>query len=161
QLAKIIEAQSAIVAGALTTDAVLALVCERALDLTPSTGSAVELADRDEMVYAAGAGALAGFVGLRLGLAGSLSGLPVRTGEILVCTDSETDSRVDLAACRRVGARSMVVVPLRYRDRPVGVLKVMAGTVAAFGPADVETLRLLANLIGASVAQAGEIESLI
>src|SRR5262249_2591807 len=73
----------------------------------------------------------------------------------------ETDPRVDLAACRRVGARSMVVVPLRYRDRPVGVLKVMAGTVAAFGPADVDTLRLLANLIGASVAQAGQIESLI
>jgi len=64
------------------------------------------------MVYRAAAGQLAPHIGLRLKAATSLSGRCVAHGTIMHSTDTETDPNVDLAACRMVGARSMVVCPL-------------------------------------------------
>ena len=61
----------------------MALVVERTLPLIGADGAAIELAEGDERVYRAGAGIAAGQLGLRLRLAGSLSGQCVQRGEIL------------------------------------------------------------------------------
>ena len=50
----------------------------------------------------------------------------MHTNSILSCEDTETDGRVDREACRLTGIRSMVCVPLRQGDNPIGVLKVSA-----------------------------------
>jgi diguanylate cyclase (GGDEF)-like protein len=86
--------------------------------------------------------------------------LAVRTGEILVCDDSETDDRVDREACRRVGARSMVVVPLRHDGQTAGVLKVYSETRAAFEPDQIRVLTLLADMIASALARAALLERL-
>jgi PAS domain S-box-containing protein len=78
------------------------------------------------------------------------------TGEIVRCDDSENDDRVDREACRRVGARSMVVVPLKRRAATVGVLKVFSPQPKAFDEEDVRTLQLMAGLVGSVLAQAAE-----
>jgi diguanylate cyclase (GGDEF)-like protein len=67
---------------------------------------------------------------------------------------------VDREACRRVGARSMIVTPLRYRGTPLGVLKVFAPRPHAFDEAAEGILRLLAGIIAASMHRAREHEGL-
>lgn len=154
RLRSIVEAQQVIAGAGLDLDTVLAEVVERVRSLTRAAASVVELAEGKEMVYGAASGSAAPHVGLRLGIATSISGLCVRTGEILRSDDTEQDERVDREACRRVGARSLVVVPLTRQDRTVGVLKVYHSRPAAFTEADVQTLQFLAGLLASSLDDA-------
>ncbi|MCA1684428.1 MAG: PAS domain S-box protein, partial [Planctomycetia bacterium] len=158
-LASIIATQQEIATAHLNCDALMDLIAGRTQALTRADGAAVELAEGDEMVYRAGTGSAASHVGLRLKRDQSLSGLCVRTGQVLRCDDSEADERVDREACRQVGVRSMVVVPLTSGGRAVGVLKVLSPKPYAFGEHDVRTLQLLAGLLGASLDQAAQFEA--
>lgn len=143
RLALVVEAQNAIATAGLDLDAVLALVLDRATRLTGADAAVVELLDEDDaetLVYRAASGRAASFVGLRLSVATSLSGRAVRSGAVLQCADSEEDPRVDRDACRRVGARSMLVVPLRHGATTVGVLKVASPAPGAFDDEDAGAL---------------------
>jgi diguanylate cyclase (GGDEF)-like protein len=64
-LLAVVEAQSEIASADLDLDAVMALVCVKAEELTGADGAAVELVEGDEMVYRAGSGSASAFVGLR------------------------------------------------------------------------------------------------
>ncbi|NYZ13623.1 GGDEF domain-containing protein [Azospirillum sp. RWY-5-1] len=158
RLIDVIEAQTEIAKLGPDLGAVMALVAGRVKDLTGAGGAIVELAEGDEMVYRAASGIAQAQLGLRLPRQGSLSGLCVDTGRILHCEDSETDPRVDRDACRRVGLRSMLVVPLRHHDSPVGVLKVAWAAEGAFTDQDVGILELMSELIAASMYQAARVE---
>ena len=127
------------------------LVLTRMARLTPATGVVIEMVEGDDMVYRAATGSLTNHVGLRLKRAASLSGLCVRTREVLHCVDSDNDSRVDKEACRRVGARSMVVTPLFHAGQAVGVLKILSDCPNSFGERDTQTLQIMAGLLGAAI----------
>lgn len=148
---EVIGLQGEIAKLGLDLGAVMGLVVERTLALVGADGAAIELAEGDDMVYRAAAGAAAPQIGLRLNAGSSLSGLCVRTGETLRCDDSETDDRVDREACRQVGLRSMIVMPLRHNGATVGVLKAMSSQPAKFTDADVHLLGLLSDAVGAAM----------
>ncbi|OJA61214.1 sensor domain-containing diguanylate cyclase [Burkholderia ubonensis] len=158
-LLRIIAAQTEIARLGLDLGSVMAYVADLMPRLTRAAGAAVELAEGDDMVYRAASGNAAGMLGLRLRRSGSLSGRCVTEGEMLRCVDSETDPRVDRDACRRVGLRSMLVMPLTHLDTTVGVLKVMSPKVNGFSPADAGTLRLMAGLIAAAMFHAARNEA--
>ncbi|KWA75924.1 diguanylate cyclase [Burkholderia ubonensis] len=158
-LLRIIAAQTEIARLGLDLGSVMAYVADLMPRLTRAAGAAVELAEGDDMVYCAASGNAAGMLGLRLRRSGSLSGRCVTEGEMLRCVDSETDPRVDRDACRRVGLRSMLVMPLTHLDTTVGVLKVMSPKVNGFSPADAGTLRLMAGLIAAAMFHAARNEA--
>jgi signal transduction histidine kinase len=139
--------------------AVMRLVCERAQRLTHAFGAVVELVEGDDLVYRAASGALTVHLGLRIPAAHSISGSCVELGRLLHCTDTETDDRVNLAACRTIGARSMLVVPLLHEAQTTGVLKVTSPVPAGFGDRDARTLQLLAGLIGAAMSRAAQKEA--
>ena len=153
-LRTIIGVQRAINDAEPTASAVMQIVADEALKATNAMGAVVELAEGEEMVYTVTSGSLIGTEGLRLALHGSMSGLSVTTGEVLVANDTETDTRVDRQACRRVRARSMICVPLRHADRTEGVLKVMSDRPQAFGEDDVHLLEELADFIAAALRRA-------
>ena len=155
----IISTQRDIATATLDMAAVLSLIAERTQELTHASGAVIELAEGDEMVYQAASGRAAPYIGLRTPLASSLSGECVRTGQILRCDDAERDARVDLTECRRVGARSMIVVPLLYAQDVVGVLQVLSPELYAFSPVDVHTLQLMGGLIGAAMSHTAEFEA--
>lgn len=138
---------------------VMELVSVRAQQLTGAVGAVVELAEGDEMVYRAATGVAQPFLGLRLARNESLSGQCVHEGRMLECVDSETDERVNREACRRVGLRSMLVLPLRYRETVVGVLKVLSGQVAGFNETDQKVLGLMSEMIAASMFHAAQYEA--
>lgn len=125
-LMKIIKAQTKIVKIGHELSCVMNEVVKNAMELTGSCGAAIELAEEGEMVYRSVAGSLEPFLGFRLSMESSLSGRCIVTGDILYAADTEIDRRVDRNAARIVGAQSMIVVPLKYGDQNVGVLKVIS-----------------------------------
>lgn len=151
QLLDIIAIQTEIAKLGLDLGGTMALVVEQTLSLIDADGAAIELAEGDEMVYRAAGGIAAAQLGLRLKLASSLSGLCVRTGELLRCDDSEADERVDRMACRRVGLRSMIVMPLRHHQETIGVLKALSARPGKFRAADAAVLGLLSDVVAAAM----------
>lgn len=157
-LLTIIRVQDAINDADGSGRAVMQIVADQACQATGAAGAVIELAEGDEMVYTVTSGSLRGTEGLRLALAGSLSGEAVRVGRILISDDTETDDRVDLEACRRVGARSMIVVPLIAGQRVQGVLKVVSGRPQAFGADHVSLLEQLAHFIARALQRAASLD---
>ncbi|ASC69797.1 hypothetical protein XM38_007260 [Halomicronema hongdechloris C2206] len=140
-------------------DAVMAVITERAQQLTHADGAVVELEDGNHLVYRAATGLAQPHIGLRLDIAHSLSGQCLTNGTLLQCDDAETDPRVDRAACRRMGLRSMVVVPLIYQANRMGILKVFSGSPSAFKESDIQTLQIMAGFLAASLHLASEFEA--
>lgn len=157
-LQQIIETQSLLAQAVFDLDAFMNTVVDQMLLLTPATGAVIELVDEDCLVYRAASGSVAPYLNTRLKQATSLSGMCVRDKEIKISTDTSTDSRVDATACKKVGAASMVVVPLFRNSESVGVLKVVSSTAFAFSKDDVSTLQLMATLLGSALGQQLEID---
>ena len=157
--AALIAAQQEVARAERDLDAVLAVVTRRAQAITESDGAVVEIADGGHMVYRAVSGAAADHLGLRLPRESSLSGRCVSEGRLLICDDAESDPRVDREACRRIGVRSMVVLPLIFLGRTVGVLKVFSGSTRAFSAADLPPLEMMVSLAVAALSAVSEDEA--
>jgi N-acetylmuramoyl-L-alanine amidase/putative methionine-R-sulfoxide reductase with GAF domain len=128
-------------------DEVLQLVAERAIAITGADGLGIALAENNEIVLRASAGAIKPDVGARIQRDSAFSGVCFRTAQIIRCDDTETDDRVNLYACRQLGARSMVAVPLCGRQRVIGLLEAFSSEPFGFNDSDVGSLELLAELI--------------
>jgi N-acetylmuramoyl-L-alanine amidase/putative methionine-R-sulfoxide reductase with GAF domain len=128
-------------------DEVLQLVAQRAIAITGADGLGIALAENNEIVLRASAGAIKPDVGQRIQRDSAFSGACFRTAQIIRCDDTETDDRVNLYACRQLGARSMVAVPLCGRKRVIGLLEAFSTEPFGFNDSDVSSLGLLAELI--------------
>jgi EAL domain-containing protein (putative c-di-GMP-specific phosphodiesterase class I)/putative methionine-R-sulfoxide reductase with GAF domain len=136
---------------------VMGRIVDAAMRVVPTAdGAVIEMVEGDELVYSCTAGVLAPYAAVRLGMRGSLSGLSIITGSTLRCDDALTDPRVDGAMCARVGALSLLCVPLRRDGRSVGVLKITAGAPHVFSAADATRLAGLADFVATMVATAWE-----
>jgi len=130
---------------------VLQLVAERAIAITGADGLGIALAENNEIVLRASAGTVKPDVGARIQRDSAFSGACFRTAQIIRCDDTETDDRVNLYACRQLGARSMVAVPLCGRRRVIGLLEAFSAEPFGFNDSDVGSLELLAELILAAL----------
>src|SRR3989475_4555332 len=132
-------------------DEVLQLVAERALTITGADGVAIALAQDNAIVCRASAGVIAPDAGMRLDPKSGFSGASFRTGRIVRCDDTETDPRVNVQACRRLGTRSMVAVPLAGQQNVIGLLEAFSREPYGFNDSDVRSVNLLAELILAAM----------
>ncbi len=128
-------------------DEVLQMVAERAVAITGADGLGIALAENNEIVLRASAGTVRPDVGARIQRDSAFSGACFRTAQVIRCDDTETDDRVNLDACRKLGARSMVAVPLCGRRRVIGILEAFSADPFGFNDSDVSSLELLAELI--------------
>ncbi|MDN5697049.1 MAG: PAS domain S-box protein [Rubrobacter sp.] len=159
RLLSIVAIQQEIATAKLVLGAVMELVAERMPALAGADGAAVELVEGDELVYRAASGMLASHLGMRLKIDASISGLSIRTGQLLRSDDTEADERVDREVCKKIGARSMIVVPLDHDRATVGVLKVSSAQPGAFGEEEVYTLQLMTALIAAGMSHTAQFEA--
>ncbi len=150
-LLRIIEIHSQVAQLGLDLAGVMSLSVHGTLDLVEADGAAIELAEGEDLVYRAVAGAASHQLGVRVRRDGSLSGTCLRQGIPLICEDVESDARVDLEACRRVGLRSMIVLPLVHQGTPVGVLKAFSSRTHCFGSGQVDVLSLMSKVLGAAM----------
>jgi N-acetylmuramoyl-L-alanine amidase/putative methionine-R-sulfoxide reductase with GAF domain len=132
-------------------DEVLHLVAARAVSITGADGVAVALAEENAIVCRASAGRIAPDPGVRLDPNSGFSGACLRSGQTVRCDDSETDVRVNAEACRTLGARSMIAVPLSAKQCVIGLIEAFSTEVYGFNDSDVRSLDLLAELILAAI----------
>ncbi len=135
----------------LALDEILQLVAARAIAITGADGVAIALAKDRAIVCRASAGKIAPDPGVRLDPDAGFSGACLRGGETVRCDDSENDARVNPEACRSLGARSMIAVPLAARRRVIGLLEAFSKESHGFNDSDVRSLNLLAELILAAI----------
>ena len=153
RLAAVLDAEREIAGLSLDDTALLERILGHTSQLIGAEGACLEMVEGDELVYEAATGLAADFIGLRLKPAGSLSGLCLTTGALQRTDDSEHDPRVDRAACRRIGLRSMIVLPLRHGADLFGVLKLLSPRVGAFDAATEQVLGLMGEFLGATIAR--------
>jgi putative methionine-R-sulfoxide reductase with GAF domain len=137
----------------LDLEPAISAITERAQHLTGATGAAIALRAGDEIVCRARAGRTAPDLGVRLQTDAGISAEAVRSGEIMLCHDAERNPRVDLASCRRLGVRSILVSPLRHYRRTLGVFEVLSSTPGAFDERDVATMQLLSSMMVAAISR--------
>jgi hypothetical protein len=150
KVAEIAVLQREITSQGLDAEAALALMVERARDLTRADGVAIAAGDSKLMTCRACSGS-APPVGAGLRPESGLSGECVRTGVTVRCEDTETDPRADREACRALNLRSAVIVPLFARGNISGLVEVFYASPRAFDGRDVLTLRRMADLISATL----------
>ena len=137
-------------------DAALQLVAERALTFMHATGAAIALSRGDEMVCVAAAGSDAPGPGSRLRADSGFSGECIRAGKLLPCDDAEIDSLVDREACRVLGIRSMMAIPIHRDHTVIGLLEVFSPKTDAFSEKDNTILQQLADTAVAAVNRAAQ-----
>jgi GAF domain-containing protein len=114
---------------------------------TGATGAAIALARGDEMVCHAASGPQAPGIGVCLDPRSGLSGACIQTRQLQQCKDTETDARVDTEVCRRLGVRSVVVLPLVDGDELFGIFEILSPFPNAFSQFDLDILNTLSDRI--------------
>jgi diguanylate cyclase (GGDEF)-like protein len=166
RLLAIIELQNAIAAAAMNAEEVMHIVAERARLLTSAATATVALVDGDDLVYRTAIGPSSHEEGARVAKAASLAGRCVAERRSLRIDDAAADplASADASASRAMGgaaagpgrapAGSILCVPLLYGEIAVGVLEVIAPRTAAFSDDDVETLRMLGQIVAIALHRA-------
>jgi GAF domain-containing protein len=145
-------------AGELDLEPGISIIAEKAQALTGATGAAIALRRGNEIVCRARTGRTAPDLGVRLQTDSGLSADCVRTGEVLLCNDAESNPRVDWSTCRRMGVRSILVAPLRHFQRTLGVFEVLSSTPHAFDNNDVATMQFLSGMMVATISRLSSLQ---
>jgi GAF domain-containing protein len=132
----------------------LRIISERARTLLRGSGAAIALMDRGPMMCRASVGTGGPALGTHVDVHSGFSGECIRTGKALRCDDSEIDSRVEAATCRRLGIRSIVAAPIRYEREVVGLMEVFSPQSFAFDEGDLAVLERLAQTALLMLSQA-------
>src|SRR5258708_27502703 len=145
-------------AGEIDLEPGISIIAEKAQTLTGATGAAIALRRGNEIVCRARTGRTAPDIGVRLQTDRGLSAEGVRSGEVLLCNDVESNPRVDWASCRRMGVRSILVAPLRHFRRTLGVFEVLSSTPHAFDNNDVATMQFLSGMMVATISRLSSLQ---
>jgi TonB family protein len=135
-----------IAAGDHRLDPMLATLTDAACRLTGATGAALAMWKDGAMMCRARSGETAPAIGARLSSDTGISGECLRTGRVQNCVDTENDPLVDVEVCRRLGLRSIAVLPIPGWRGINGILEVFSTKPAAFTEQNIELLQQLAAL---------------
>ena len=151
--------REAVASGRFEIDMILGAIAEAAQTLTAATGAAVAMRREGVMICRGRSGMTAPSLGAQLSINTGLSGDCLRSGKTLRCDDTEKDYRADPDACRRMGLRSIVAVPLNSPRGSIGILEVFSNRPSAFSDEHVEILDRLAGMAEAAGSREARTES--
>jgi GAF domain-containing protein/Sel1 repeat-containing protein len=106
---------------------------------TGADGAAIAIEHNGVVMCRASAGDCAPSVDAILNRESGLSGLCLRSGELVRCDDAGCDLRVNAEVADELGVLSVLAVPVRHKDHTVGVVEVLSRTSHAFGSSAEET----------------------
>ena len=146
-LASIAEVQQQIELGDLTLDEATQRIAQRALCVADASGTAVALLKADQLVYNAGSGSAASYVGRKVMATLTASATPQAPAEILRVEDADADGRIQAAICRQYGAKSLLILPVHCDRQLSGVLQIFFDQPHHFTDPEVRVYQLLAGLV--------------
>src|SRR5215472_9206024 len=141
------ELRATIAVGGVNLDAMLQRIVDAAQMFTDANGAAIALQHDNWVVCRARSGDMAPELNSKLDTGSGISGECLRSGKALWCLDTSADSRVDAAACRRLGLRSLAAAPIGEKPSVQGILEAFSARPYAFGDTEVSLLKELAELV--------------
>jgi putative methionine-R-sulfoxide reductase with GAF domain len=96
----------------------------------------------------------------RLKIGEGVAGAAVQQGDIIIINDIDKAPHSMTVYSRKTGARSLVSVPIKVRDRILGVLDLVSHTPRSFAIEEIELLKSIATQIGIAVEKASFYEDL-
>jgi hypothetical protein len=146
-LSVLVEIHNSIARHDMQFEGILALIADRARMVANATGIAIGILTRDQLVYRAGSGCAAGYVGRQVTAVLSLSAHSGTRKEILRVENAETDGRIEAAICREREANALLMIPIYNEQVVAGVLEVLFSDPHTFGDPEMRTYRLMAGLV--------------
>jgi GAF domain-containing protein len=137
----------------LDLDEALHFIAEQARTVAGASGSAIGLLNGDQLVYRAGSGSAATFVGRCVMATVSISASS-EAKEILRVENTETDTRIEGAICRQFGVKSLLILPIYHRGAVSGLLQVLFDEAHIFQDQEVRTYGLLTGLASEVISHA-------
>lgn len=136
----------------------LQFIVERARSVRGASGAAIAVGDEQGMECCASAGDAPG-IGATLHPGSGLSGLCLRTGSTVRCSDSLSDPRVDVGVAKRLNMRSALILPARVSGRIAGILEVFSSEPNAFTGSAVENqLEILMRFLSVAIEDSKALE---
>ncbi|MGB6475906.1 MAG: GAF domain-containing protein [Candidatus Sulfotelmatobacter sp.] len=150
-LAQIVETQQQILTRRLDFESAMALVAQRAAEITRASGSAIGIIedkpDTKKLQYRAVSGLLGPARGSEVAMEKALSFNCLRSGEVIRGAEVNSDFLLDGEECRRRGIGSLIAVPI-YRDSGIaGAVELYFASANAFTEQDVHSCQLMAGLV--------------
>ena len=135
--------------------AALDATLERLLKLTDADIGSIHLLDpaSQDLILCASRGVTQSFIYTehRIPMGACLCGLAVRLGEVVVSDDLSKDERLSRSACRDERFGSMISLPLRAREKSLGILTLYSRRTHAFSLTDRPLLITISHHIGVAV----------
>jgi TonB family protein len=131
----------------LALEVVLNEIVEQACLATGASGAALVLERDGEWVCRASTGGTAPQLGARLNAESGLSGACVKTLTVQRCDDAQNDPRADVEACRTLGVRSVIILPMLKNGQLAGIFEAFSTLPSRFGERDERTLEALARRV--------------
>jgi GAF domain-containing protein len=151
---------AALYLGELNLEPGISVIAERAQSLTGATGAAIALRQGQEIICRARTGRTAPDLGVRLTTSSGISAECLRTGEVVLCPDTESSPNVDVTTCRSLGARSILAAPLRHLRRTLGIFEVLSSAPNAFDNRDVATMQMLSGIMVAAMSRLSNLRTI-
>lgn len=159
-LAAIVELERSLRSGQVDADGAMHLIAEWARTVASASGVVIGRLQGDQLVYGAGSGSAASYVGRRVMAIFSPSTPNESRQEILRVENLEAVGGIEAAICRQFGVKSLLILPIFCGRAVTGVLQVLFHEAHAFQDQELCTYRLLAELAGEAMSQSAENESL-
>jgi hypothetical protein len=157
-LAALLALEKSIATGEPDLDGAMRLVAHHARNVANATGIAIAVRRGDELVYRAGSGCAASYVGRHMTAVLSVSAHNEARGEILRVENAQTDGRIEGAICRQFEAQSLLILAIYNECAVRGVLEVLFSEPHAFQDREIRAYRLMAGLLGEAMSRDAELD---
>jgi len=151
-LSGLIEIHKAIAKDERPFEKILDLIADRARIVADATGIAIGLLSGSQLVYRAGSGSGAQYIGQHMAAVLSAS---ARTGprkEILRVDNAVSNPRIEAAICREYEAKALLIMPIYNHHLMAGVLEVLFRDPHSFDDREMHTYRMMAELVEEAIA---------
>lgn len=157
-LSAIIQIQRLIARGELDADAAIRAIAEHAQNVAHASGVAVALLQGHQLIYRAGVGSAASYVGRHMTATLSVTADTLANREILRVENAQNDARIEASICRQFGAESLLIMPVYQSQAITGVLAVMFREAHSFQDREVRAYRMMGGLVGEVQTRAAQLE---
>ena len=154
-LSAIAAVQRSIATDSVEVDVAMAIIADQARNVANANGVAIGLLEGDNLVYRAGSGAAATYIGRHV--KATLT-VPCASGEILRVENTQTDARIEAAICRQFGAKALLIVAICRGRAVAGAMEIFFGDAHAFQDREVRTYQLMAGLVAEAISHAAQLE---
>jgi signal transduction histidine kinase len=156
---------SAALSGLWDLDAILKVVLDSSLDIMNGVIGGILLLDEETrtLTYRVHRGFSKEYVdGVRLGLGEGIIGSVALSGKAILLEDISTDPRVAYPTLVNAeGLKAFVAVPLRAKDKVLGVINIASRDARSFTSSDIHLLYSIGDQLGVAIEQAKLTERLI